>query len=299
MKILDLNDLKNFSNNTCVTLGFFDGMHVGHQKIFNTLIEECKINNYKSVVITFDDSSLNLFKMTKNINSLEDKLSIFKDYNIDYVVLLKTKDNFMNLSAKEFINTYLEPLHCKCVICGSELTFAKNKEGNMEYLKNNTTYKIISVSDVYEDDIKLSSTYMRKLISEGHVDKANKFLYKPFSITSSVISGHQIGRSIGFKTANIKVNDSCNLLKHGVYFGKVIINSVTYKTMINVGINPTVNIDNNLKIEAHILDFNEEIYDDKITLIFDTYHRDEKTFDSLEELKSQLDKDLNELKHYK
>lgn len=299
MKILDLNDLKNFSNNTCVTLGFFDGMHLGHQHIFNTLINECKTNNYKSVVITFDDSSLNLFKMTNNINSLEDKLSIFKDYNIDYVVLLKTKDNFMNLSAKEFINTYLEPLHCKCVICGSELTFAKNKEGNMEYLKNNTSYKIISVSDVYEEDIKLSSTYMRKLINEGQVDKANKFLYKPFSITSSVISGHQIGRSIGFKTANIKVNDSCNLLKHGVYFGKAIINNVTYKTMINVGINPTVNIDNNLKIEAHILDFNQEIYDDKITLIFDKYQRDEKTFDSLEELKSQLDKDLNELKHYK
>ena len=231
MKILDLNDLKNFTNNTCVTLGFFDGMHVGHQKIFNTLINTCINNNYKSVVITFDNSSLNLFKMTRNINSLEDKLHIFEQYNIDYVVLLKTQDKFMNLSAKEFINTYLEPLHCKCVICGSELTFAKNKEGNMEYLKNNTTYQIISVSDVYEDDIKLSSTYIRKLISEGYVSKANKILYKPFSITSSVISGHQIGRSIGFKTANIKVNDSCNLLKHGVYFGKVVIDNTYYKCL--------------------------------------------------------------------
>ena len=296
MKILDLNDLKNFSNNTCVTLGFFDGMHLGHQHIFNTLINECKNNNYKSVDITFDDSSLNLFKMTKNINSLEDKFAVFEQYGIDYIVLLKTKDNFMNLTANQFIETYLNPLNCKCVICGSELTFAKNKEGNMEYLLNNTDYKIISVDDVYVNDIKISSTYIRKLITQGQIDLANSLLYKPFSITSSVINGHKIGRSIGFKTANIKVNDSCNLLKHGVYFGKVIINNKYYKSMINVGINPTVNIDNNLKIEAHILDFDDEIYNDNITIIFNKYHREEISFKSLEELKKQLDNDLNILK---
>ena len=293
MKILDLKDLKNFTNNTCVTLGFFDGMHIGHQKIFDTLINKAKDNNYKSVVITFDDSSLNLFKMTKNITSLNDKLDSFGKYGVDYVVLLKTSDNFMNLTASEFIKQYLDALNCKCIICGSELTFAKNKEGNMQYLKDNTSYEIISVDDVYINDIKISSTYIRNLIKEGNVNLANSLLYKPFSITSNVIKGHRIGRTIGFKTANIVVNDSCLLLKHGVYFGKVVINNKYYKSMINVGINPTINIDNNLKIEAHIIDFNEDIYDDLIKIEFNCFHRDELKFDSLQSLKKQLDYDLN------
>lgn len=298
MKILDLNDLKSLKDNTCVTLGFFDGLHLGHQEILSVLVKTSKENNLKSLIITFDEDVLSLFKMSKSIVSINEKLESFKKYGIDYVLVLKTTDNFMGLSAMEFKNNFLDKINTKVIVCGSDFSFAKKKEGNIDFLRNNSNYQIIQVDDVYYNNEKISSTYIRQLLLNGNIVLANKLLFYPFSINSSIINGLKIGRNIGFKTANLKINNSCFLLKHGVYFGLINIKDKLYKTMINVGINPTVNKDNELKIEAHILDFNEDIYDLDIILTFMSYYRDEIKFDSLEKLKEQLKIDLNNLKNY-
>ena len=120
----------------------------------------------------------------------------------------------------------------------------EKKEGNIAFLRNNSNYDINVVNDVYIDNQKISSTYIRNLLLNGNVKEANNLLYKPFSVTSNVVEGFKIGRTIGFKTANINVNNSCYLLRHGVYFGKIIIENKEYKTMVNVGINPTINVNN-------------------------------------------------------
>ena len=203
MKILDLKDLKNLKKNSVVTLGFFDGIHKAHEVILSSLVNISKENNYNSVVITFSDDILNLFKMSNNITSLNDKLEVFKNMDIDYVIVLKKSDNFMSLTAKEFINQYLKPINCKTIVCGSDFSFAKNKEGNINYIKENTDYNVILIDDIYdENNNKISSTYIRKLLKDGNVSLANKYLYKNFKIDSKVISGKEIGRTIGFKTAN-------------------------------------------------------------------------------------------------
>ena len=298
MKILDLKDLKNLKDNTCVTLGFFDGMHLGHQKILSVLSSTAKENDLKSLVITFAEDVLNLFKMTKSIVSIEEKLSAIASFNIDYVLVLKVTDNFMGLSAIEFKEQVLDMINTKYVICGSDFSFARKKEGNIDFLRNNSNYNIIQVDDVIINGDKVSSTFIRNLISNGNVDKANQLLFKSFSINSSVENGLKIGRNIGFKTANLKITDSCYLLKQGVYFGYVSYNNIDYKAMINVGINPTINLNDNLKIEAHILDFSEEIYNEKISLTFLTYYREEKKFENLDELRNQLSIDAYNLKKF-
>ena len=298
MKILDLKDLKNLKDNTCVTLGFFDGMHLGHQKILSVLSSTAKEYDLKSLVITFAEDVLNLFKMTKSIVSIEEKLSAIASFNIDYVLVLKVTDNFMGLSAIEFKEQVLDMINTKYVICGSDFSFARKKEGNIEFLRNNSNYNIIQVDDVIINGDKVSSTFIRNLISNGNVDKANQLLFKTFSINSSVENGLKIGRNIGFKTANLKITDSCYLLKQGVYFGYVSYNNKDYKAMINVGINPTINLNDNLKIEAHILDFSEEIYNEKISLTFLTYYREEKKFENLDELRNQLSIDAYNLKKF-
>ena len=297
MKILDLKDLNNLKDNSVVTLGFFDGIHLGHQAILNALVNKAKILNYKSVVITFSDDVLNLFKMNNNIMLLNDKLNCFEKLNVDYVLVLKVSDNFMSLTAKDFIDCYLEKLNTKLLICGSDFSFAKNKEGNIDYIKNNTNYEIVEIDDVYYNNDKISSTYIRKLLNDGNITKANKLLFKPFSLESKVIGGKEIGRTIGFKTANLIINNPAKLLKHGVYFGVVSFENNSYKAMINVGFNPTVNSQlDDLKVEVHILDFNKNLYDKSINVTFLHFHRNEMKFDSLEDLKRQLDKDLNVLK---
>lgn len=297
MKKIDLKNLQDFNESTCITIGFFDGIHKGHQCILNTLIKTAKLKNLKSVVITFDDSVLKRFKMSRCIMDMEEKIKTFNQFEIDYILLLSVTDNFMNLSADEFIHSFLNRLNCQCLVGGSDFHFAKNKEGNISYLKKNTNYDIVEVKDVYIQQNKVSSTYIRQLILNGQVQKANELLFTPFKIYSKVIDGRKIGRTIGFKTANIQINESCLLLKHGVYFGRVEIEHAFYKAMINVGYNPTIKEDKVLKIEAHILNFEKQIYDCPITLIFQVYHREEMKFASLEELKAQLNKDVSLLEN--
>ncbi len=298
MRILDLSELKNYKENSCVTIGFFDGLHLGHKKIINSLIKNEKNNNLKSVVITFSDDVLSYFKVSNPIFPLKNKIEFFESLNIDYLLVLSIKDNFVNLDANSFLNKILKPLNCKKIVCGNDFSFAKNKEGNIEFIKNNTNIDIEIVDDVYFNNNKVSSSYIRMLLLNGKVDIANKLLLHPFFIESKVIKGKQIGRTINFKTANLEINDSCYLLKNGVYFGKIIVLNKEYDALINVGINPTINDENNLKIEANILNFNEDIYDDKIIAIFTLFKREEVKFNSLIDLKNQIEKDYNDLLKY-
>ena len=174
MRILDLSELKNYKENSCVTIGFFDGLHLGHKKIINSLIKNEKNNNLKSVVITFSDDVLSYFKVSNPIFPLKNKIEFFESLNIDYLLVLSIKDNFVNLDANSFLNKILKPLNCKKIVCGNDFSFAKNKEGNIEFIKNNTNIDIEIVDDVYFNNNKVSSSYIRILLLNGKVDIDNK-----------------------------------------------------------------------------------------------------------------------------
>lgn len=292
MKILDINDLKSFNENTYITIGFFDGVHKGHQLILNTLKNKANENNFKSLIITFDEDVLDAFKMTKSLIPINEKMQIFEKLNIDYVLLLKRKDNFMNLTALEFIDKFLTVLNCKGIICGKDFNFGKDGKGNIDTLKKYSDYKIELVNDFYFEDNKVSSSYIRDLLANGKVEIANKLLFNPFHIEGEVIYGKQLGRTIGFKTANIHLDEHKFLLKNGVYFGTVDFDEKTYYAMINVGYNPTVEDNNKIKLEVHILDFSKDIYEKKINVCFLNFHREERKFDSVNLLKTQLEKDI-------
>lgn len=298
MKKLDLKDLTNYHEPAIICLGFFDGFHLGHQKMIEELVLNSKKYNYKSVVITFLNTSLKHFKHSNQLISLKDKLKIFQKYGVDEVLVLKNKDHIFTLSAKSFINKVLLKLNTKMIVCGQDIHFGKNQEGDLKYLQENTDYKLLIIPKLLINNQVLSSSYIRDLLTSGKIKEANELLYQPFFIYSKVIKGKQIGRTIDFKTANLKITLNSYLLKHGVYVGKVSILKKQYKAMINVGYNPTVSQEKKLKIEVHILNFNENLYGKFIKVEFLSYLRQEISFSSLEGLKQQLIQDLNKIKQY-
>jgi len=296
MKKLDLADLKNFKDNSVVTLGFFDGIHLAHQEILNNLVNYAKQNNYKSVVITFDDSILKLFKITDSIFTTIRKKEILETFDIDYIIELSINDNFMGLLPDEFVKQYLDRLNCKCIVCGTDFSFGKDKLGNAKFIKENTNIELIEVPDLYDEDIKISSTYIRRLLRSGDIERANALLIEPFSITSKVVHGKQIGKTINYKTCNLELTDQSKLLKPGVYFSEVFDGNIIYYGITNVGYNPTISNDNELTIETHLLDVDMDFYGKELTVSFLKYLREDYKFNSIDELKEQIKLDEIEVR---
>lgn len=298
MKILGLQDLKNYTSNSIITIGFFDGVHLGHQMIINTMVKEAKKNDLKSVVISFDDSILKRFKMTSNIYTLKEKEKYLKEMGVDYLLLLKDDDNVINYSAFEFKNEVLDKLKTKIVVSGSEFSFAKNKEGNATFIKEKTNYRLIEVGDVFVDNIKVSSTYIRNLLKDGNITLANELLYANVYVRSRVKRGKQIGRTLHFNTANLSISKEKMLLKQGVYFGRVYYLKNKYYAIVNIGNNPTIAKNNKITMEVHILDFNEDIYGKNLTVFLDFYNREEIKFANRELLEKQINKDKEKCREY-
>ena len=295
MKLIGLKELEDFKDNSIITIGFFDGVHLGHQKIINKMKE---YPQYKSVVITFEDDVLKMFKISDCIYDLSKKLSCFEMMGIDYVLLLRLSDNFQSMDARSFMVNVLDKLNTKVVVAGSDFSFAKNRQGNADYIKNNSDYKLIMVDDVYVDNIKVSSTLIRSLLNDGNIPFANRLLFSKLSLSSKVIEGKRIGRTINFPTINLVADSMIIMLRKGVYFGRTLVDNKSYYSIINVGFNPTIDDTNELSIEAHLIGFDANIYGKDVTVEFDYFSRDEKRFDNIESLKKMISQDLLNCKGY-
>ncbi|MCI9259267.1 MAG: bifunctional riboflavin kinase/FAD synthetase [Romboutsia sp.] len=279
-----------------VTIGNFDGLHRGHQVLIKKAIEYAKINNMSSVVFTFKNHPANYFRpdSIKNIITNEEKVKILKSMGIDYIINIPFNEYMTKISGHDFVKEILlDTLCAKNIIVGHDFTFARNKEGNIKLLKelsNKYGFSLEIVSPIKLDDIRISSTYIRQLISDGRVEDVSKYLGRNYKLSGEVIYSKQLGRTIGFPTANISINEDMIIPKVGIYATKVYIDEETYYGATNVGYNPTVNGDN-LSIETNILEFNDNIYGKVITIEFIERIRDEKKFNGIEELKKQLQKD--------
>ncbi|WP_420582623.1 bifunctional riboflavin kinase/FAD synthetase [Reichenbachiella sp.] len=296
--------------NAIVTSGTFDGVHFGHQKILKKIVKTAKDLNGKSVVLTFwPHPRFVLFpeeKTLKLLSTFEEKAKLLEEVGIDYLVKVEFTKAFSQLSSETFIqNMLVEKLKTKKLIIGYDHRFGKNRSGSFEYLKENSDRFGFEVEEIPRqdiDDVGVSSTKIRQALFHGEVDLAAEFLGRSYSLKGTVVEGKQIGSQLGFPTANIKVPEEFKLIpKDGSYAVRAKVGNKWRKGMLNVGIRPTIGGLHRV-IETHLFDFDQEIYNQPIQIEFVKHLRDEKKFDSLDELKNQLQKDkitsLELLKEY-
>ena len=289
--------------NAVVTTGTFDGVHVGHQTILTRLIETAKQYNGESVLLTFSPHPrivLSKDSDIKLLQSLEEKVNALDKMGLDHLIIHPFTLEFAKTSSMEFIRDILKKnIGASQLVIGYDHHFGRNREGSFKHLKASSKKYGFDVEEIPAqdvDNIHVSSTKIRKALSLGDIKTANAYLSRPFSIIGQVMHGEKIGRSIGFPTANIQVDDSHKLIPlNGVYAVDVFLKdtSTVYKGMLNIGFKPTLDdAAQNLSIEVHIINFEGDIYNEKIRVDFKERIRDEKQFKSLEELKEQLQKDF-------
>ena len=295
--IKSINEIDNISKSV-VTIGNFDGVHKGHQVLIKKTVKFANENNLKSIVFTFENHPINYFKnkKIKNIITNSEKISKIKKLGVDILIMIPFDSYMTKISPLEFIKEILiDKLDAKKIIVGHDFTFARRKEGNTKILKEMSfkyRFDLEIVNSIDINDIRVSSTHIRQLVDNGDVDKVNKYLGYNFLIKGKIIKGKQLGRTIGFPTANIKINDDLLIPKKGVYVTSVYIDDNIYYGATNIGYNPTVKGES-LSIETNILEFSEDIYGKVIKLEFLERIRDEKKFNSIDELKLQLKKDTD------
>lgn len=293
--------------NAVVTTGTFDGVHIGHQTILNRLTETAKLYNGESVLLTFSPHPrivLNKDSDIKLLQSLEEKVDALEKMGLDHLIIHPFTLEFAKTSSKTFISDILKKgIGATQLVIGYDHHFGRNREGSFKHLKASSQQYGFNVEEIPAkdvDNIHVSSTKIRKALSVGDIKTANSYLSRPFSIIGKVIHGEKIGRSIGFPTANISIDDPYKIIPfNGVYAVDVYLEAYNspFKGMLNIGFKPTLDDGKqNLSIEVHIIDFEGDIYEEKIKVDFKVRIRDEKQFDSLDALKIQLQKDLEQSK---
>ena len=287
----------DYSNKTVVTLGTFDGVHIGHQSILKKLVNY-KETELESVVLTFFPHPRMVLKQDDSIkllSTIEEKAELLENSGIDHLIVHPFDTTFSNLSAEEFVKEILvNKLHIKKIIIGHDHRFGKNRTADIHDLiafgkKYNFEVEQISAKEI--DEISISSTKIRKALLNGNIKLANQYLGHSYSIFGQVIDGKKIGRTIGFPTANIALSESYKLIpKNGVYVVSGQIEERLLYGMMNIGNNPTTG-NNEQTIEVHFFNIDEDLYGKNVVISILDYIRSEEKFDSLDDLKLQLVKD--------
>lgn len=285
----------NQKQNLAIALGYFDGVHIGHRAVIKSAVDFAKKNNTKSAVITFSDHPYCYFKgvCPKYILTREEREKRIASLGIDYLYELNFED-FALLTAKEYLNNILiNHFHPISISTGWNHNFGKNKSGNVNFLEEqakNYNYKYFKIPPQKINNEIISSTKIRKLLSEGNIEKANHMLGQNFSIEGEIVKGNQIGRTIGFRTANLVYPPELIELPYGVY----AVDTTYGKGIANFGIRPTIN-GSHTSLEAHILNFEKDIYGKIINVNFNKMIRTEKKFPSLDALKKQINLDIKSI----
>ena len=288
----------NCKKSTIITIGTFDGVHLGHQKILKKLNIEAENNGLESSVLTFfphPRTVLNPNSSLKLINTIEERISLFKKSKIDNLIVHPFTKEFSELDSEDYVkNILVDQLKAKIVLIGYDHKFGKNRTADIKNLKEygiKYNFEVIEIKAEEINDIAISSTKIRNSIEEGDIQLTNSYLGYEFSFFGKVVKGNSIGKTLGFPTANIKIGTDLKLIpKNGVYLISTIINQKIIFGMMNIGIKPTTN-ENTKSIEVNLFDFNQDLYDTNITIYIKQFLREEIKFDSLNELKLQIEKD--------
>lgn len=298
MKIFhSINDFKS-TKKTILTLGTFDGVHVGHRKILEKVTQNTENGKHESLVLTFFPHPrmvLHGQSEVKLLNTIDEKIDLLEKAGIQNLVIHPFDETFSKLTAEEFVKTVLvDHFNIKKIIIGHDHRFGRNRSADINDLiafgeQYGFEVEQISVQEI--NDVSISSTKIRNALMEGNMALANDYLGYDYFLTGTISRGKQLGRTIGFPTANLKIEENYKLIpRNGAYVVKSIINQKTVYGMMNIGFNPTV-ASENLSIEIHYFDFEEDIYDQKITVSVLEHLRPEQKFGSVDLLKEQLKKD--------
>ncbi|WP_299668553.1 bifunctional riboflavin kinase/FAD synthetase [uncultured Polaribacter sp.] len=302
-----INSIANFktTEKTFVTIGTFDGVHFGHQKILEKLVVEAKNAGKKSVLLTFfphprmvlqKDATIEL------INSIEERTKLLEKTGLDYLIIHPFSKEFSRMTALEFVRDILvNTFNISKLIIGYDHHFGKNREGNIEQLTEYShvyDFKVEEIPAQDIDDVSVSSTKIRRALAAGNLKTANNYLGYHFMLNGKVINGKKLGGKIGYPTANIDIKEAYKLIpKTGVYVVKSSIENKTIFGMMNIGSRPTVN-GKHQTIEVHFFDFNQDLYGKNLTIELIYFLRDEHKFDSVDSLILQLKKDEETARDY-
>ena len=295
MKIIDfdINSTPTNDKDLVLCLGFYDGLHLGHQKLIGEALKE----GYPVGVMTFDVAPAVLLGKKENysLTSTFDKANLLEDMGVKYLYLMHFEKETLKVTKDEFIERVLKPLNPKKIFVGADYKFGVLGEGNADYLKNFFDVSVIPLEKI--DNMKISSKKIRELIEAGKVEKAATLLGRPYRMCGLVVEGGGNGRTINFPTANLELDYSYVFPKEGVYMGYGYFMNRKRKAMICVGTHPTIHQLMKPIIEVHIIDFNENLYGRVLYVDFVQYIREVKEFDSLEQLREQLLKDEEKTKN--
>ena len=300
----------NFNNfcarNPIVTIGMFDGVHAGHRSILAQLQHLKKLRGGESALITFNPHPQMLFRTNPGfgiLTTMDEKLDLLAKTGLDHCIIVPFTHEFSQLSGEEYIETILHKgAQAHTVVIGYDHNYGKNASGNFALMQKMAAKYKFSVEEIPAFDLcgmHVSSTKIRKALREGNVEQAREFLTRSYSLSGTVVQGRQIGRSIGFPTANIAIDDTLKIIPAiGVYAARVEVDNQHYNAVVNIGTNPTIATGLAQTVEVHILDFNAGIYGKNLRVHFEKRLRGQRTFASLNELQQAIQHDIENAKEF-
>mgnify|MGYP000733894127 CR=1 FL=1 len=305
MKVLLDTEKFNGNKHTAVGLGMFDGLHIGHMELVNKLIEHSRLNKLDSVIYTFKNHPENIIRktlFTKLLITERKKIEILNKTDLDYMILQEFDESFAQIMPEDFVREILvEKLGMKLAVVGFNYRFGYKGRGDVDLLKkmgSQYNFDVIVIPPVMIDNELVSSTLIRNYISKGQMEKVFKLLGRYYSIDGIVEEGKRLGSELGFPTANIYPHTYIVLPESGVYITKTIIDNEEYCSITNVGVNPTFENSRQVKLETHIINFSQNVYNRDIEVLFIKKIRGEKRFSSKEELVEQISKDLKQANEF-
>jgi len=272
-----------------VTIGNFDGVHLGHQALLTEVKKRAHDLKLESAVITFEPNPKDYFSQNKpqtRISSLREKIELFNEIEIDRVHIIKFNQEFSKVTANEFISVLIKQLKVKEIVVGEDFCFGRGREGGIKKLSA-SSMKLNIKNKILMDGKRISSTLIRNLLANDKLDEANKYIGRPYSISGKVVHGEKRGRKIGFPTANIHMRHNRPPLK-----GVFAVKFQNHFGVANLGIRPSIKGEKKLQLEVHLLNFSSDLYGQHVSVIFLKKLRDEKKFKSLDELKEQIKLDV-------
>lgn len=297
MKIINVDNTNENQFNTAIALGNFDGVHIGHQKLIETMLEQAKEKNLLPSMLIFENHTKSFVygNGPRLLNTNSQKNEFLEKLGVRTLYTMKFNEHIMTLSPENFVKEILlKKLNCSLVVVGTDYRFGHKASGNVGMLKDigkRLGLQVRVVEPVYYKDEIVSSTLVRQLLSEGNIRDANRLLGRPFGIVGEVINGKGLGKRLGVPTANIKPAGKYVVPKKGVYRTITRVNERYYPSATNVGINPTFS-EQELKVETYILDFDQSIYGLEIEVYFMEYIRPEIKFENTDKLKQKMDEDI-------
>ncbi len=281
---------------TVISLGKFDGIHRGHELLMERLAEK-KREGLKAAIFTFDIPPRRNVQHVeaKVLTTNEEKMHIFEEMGIDYLIECPFTEEVMHMEPEDFIRMLVERLHVKCIVAGEDFRFGHNRRGDYRMLQEyagKLGYEALILKKMKEDARDISSTFVREEIAAGNIEKANHLLGYRYFVKGMVKHGNQIGRTIGIPTINLIPPEEKLLPPFGVYVSEVVIGEERYQGVTNVGCKPTIEGNNPVGVETYLLDFHENVYDRIVTVEFISKIRAEHKFKNIEALKEQMENDI-------